>query len=109
MTELTAVAWAINLAKEHRWRAVKIEGDARLVIEALNGRRAGGLHSQTLINNIKSMLSFFTSISFSFCYRECNEVANRLARWATSNKCNLVWPRSGPLWIEDLVLADILP
>lgn len=94
LAEIEAAGWAVRLAVEYDWDNIPIEGDARLVIEALNQNRARGFYAQTLINNIRFMSSAISSISFSFCFRESNEVAHRLAHWASRRNCNSVWTRS---------------
>ncbi|CAO2836998.1 unnamed protein product [Amaranthus hypochondriacus] len=109
LAELEAAAWVVQLAVEQGWDNVIVEGDARLVIEALNQERARGFYAQTLVNNIRFMASNLSSIVFSFCFRESNEIANRLAHWASKSNCNSVWIRSCPNWIRDLVLTDCLP
>lgn len=109
MTELYAADWAVSLAIEHQWPNVTFEGDTSLVVEALNGVRFRGLHAQTLVQNIRSRMGGFVSFSFCFCYRECNEIAHRLAQWASRSSCDNVWIKASPLWIRDLVISDISP
>lgn len=43
---------------------------------------------------------------FRFCFREANNAAHRLARWAASSICLEVWLDGGPSWISDIVLSD---
>src|SRR5688572_17163908 len=105
MAELKAVEWAVQLAQQHGWSAVNVESDAQLVIDALNGARRRGFHAQTLVDNIFRMIVNL-NIRFSFCYRESNMAAHRLAYRASSSSCISVWTKDYPLWISDLVLLD---
>lgn len=108
MAELAAAEWAVSLASSKGWSTVEIEGDAAVVIDALNNKKVRSFHSQIMVDNIRSLLSSFQSISFSFCSRDCNSVAHRLAQRASHNICNRVWIYSSPIWISDLVCLDLL-
>lgn len=107
LAECYAADWAVLLASEQRWSHIVVEGDAALIIQALHGSLLRGLHEQVILHNVISRVENFDSISFSFCYRECNEVANRLAHWASSSSCDNVWLGYGPTWISDIVISDI--
>lgn len=54
--------------------------------------------------NICLKIGVFDNISFSLCVRECNEVAYRLARWASNSNIDNVWIDSSPNWIRDIVI-----
>lgn len=76
--------------KERRWSNVIFKGDAQTVVKALQHNLPRGLHNQVLFNNIFDILSDVNSYSFSFCFREANNVAHRLARWAMASVCSRV-------------------
>lgn len=56
-----------------------------MVIHALQnvGTRSGNV--QLIIEDVLALIPYFESLLFSFCYRECNEVAHRLAKWVVSS------------------------
>ncbi|CAO2827042.1 unnamed protein product [Amaranthus hypochondriacus] len=91
MVEARAVLWALDLAKAHGWRHVIIEGDCKLVIEALQGIRNRSVHIQTIIDNCLAYRHDFASLSFVFCYRTCNGVAHQLAKWAACGLSDEIW------------------
>jgi ribonuclease HI len=105
--EIEAFKWATELVKENNWNHVLLEGDASNVVNALQKKLTRSLHNQVLVDNTFYMLSNVHSHSFSFCYREANQVAHRLARWATSSVCSRVWHDGGPSWITDIVMSDL--
>ncbi|CAO2826256.1 unnamed protein product [Amaranthus hypochondriacus] len=109
MAKIMAVDWAIRLATEHHWTNIIVEGNAALVIEAFKKNRRRGLHAQVLSDSSLLMVNDFVNCSFSFCFRECNNVAHNLARWASNHSCNNVWADSNSIWIKDDVILDILP
>lgn len=88
--ELEAFQWAVKLVLDQQWSNVIFEGDANNVIEALHQKLSRGLHNQVLVNNILASTSVLESVRFNFCYREANNVAYRLARWAVSSICSEV-------------------
>lgn len=105
--ELEAFKIAIDFILEHHCSNVIIEGDTQTVVDALCGRTVRGLHSQVLVNNIRELASSCFGISFRFCFREANGVAQRLARRDLSGFSANVWFDGGPIWISDLVLSDL--
>lgn len=50
----------------------------------------------------------FDLVDFMFCFKKCNQVVHRLAKWAVVCDSNKVWLGSIPLWLEDVILADFL-
>ena len=90
------------------------QGQARLIIVFMwigepikkddNLQRRGDI--QAMLEDVSSLVPSFEKIIFSFCYRECNEIAHRLAKWATSSFSDEVWLVGGPSWISDLIVSD---
>lgn len=109
MAELLAAEWTVRLAAIHGWTNVLIEGDASGIIDALNHKYTRNLYAQTLVDNIGSLHSNFSSISYSHCYREGNNVAHHIAKWASCSTCSIVWDVSFPSWIHELVCLDLIP
>lgn len=83
-----------------------IEGDAQNVVKAIQGKLKRGFHNQILVENVRAAASGIPQVFFDFCYREANNVAHRLAKWASTSICSNVWRDGGPLWITDIVLSD---
>lgn len=106
-SELEAIQWAIEIIKEHQWKKVVIEGDAQNVTKALKQQIHRSFHNQILVDNILASTAELDNVSFSFCFREANSVAHRLAKWASSGFCSSVWLNGGPPWIADIVFSDL--
>ena len=51
---------------------------------------------------------YFSSLSFRLCYRDCNRVVHRLARWAVSRACDEVSVDVAPAWLEDALYSDLI-
>lgn len=64
------------------------------------------IYNQIVVENVRAAASTVHQLSFSFCYREANNVAHRLDKWVSSNVCSNVWLDSGPSWITDVVFSD---
>ncbi|CAO2819973.1 unnamed protein product [Amaranthus hypochondriacus] len=88
--EAQAIYWAMQFCLEQGWLHVIFEGDCKCLIEAFSGKLSRGFHIQTIIDNCWLLAIKFSSVSFSFCFRDCNGVAHRLAKWAMSSCCDKV-------------------
>lgn len=82
--EIEGMLWAVSMVASLGWKHCIFEGDAKLIIDALNGRIGQAVHNQVLIDNILARSQDFAEVSFSFCFREANAIAHRLARWGLS-------------------------
>lgn len=107
IAEFNAFEWAAELVKDRNWGRVIVEGDAQNVVNALNGKLMRVIHTQVLVNNIKAAVSDLPSLSFSFCFREANYVAHRLAKWALASICSFIRLDSSPSCISDIVSSDL--
>lgn len=104
--ELSAIRWAVELAIEERWDNVIIERDAQSIIKALQGSISRDFHTQTIIENIRSISSPLQQLRFQFCFREANSAVHHLAKRALASICINVWRDGGPSWISDFVCSD---
>lgn len=82
VAEIRALRWAMQAIHEQHGEQVTFEGDCLNIIEAVSGRRRHSFHVQTRVNNCIQFSRAFSSCNFFFCFRECNSVAHRIARWA---------------------------
>ena len=80
------------------------EGDCKVIFDALNDIGSRGFHVQTIIDNCLSFCSHFRSLSFFFCFRDCNGIAHRLAKWAACGLSQEVWDGAGLTWLEAYTL-----
>ncbi|XP_057535284.1 uncharacterized protein LOC130813467 [Amaranthus tricolor] len=88
--ELEAFYWAAVYVKGMQCSNVIFKGDAQIVVDALQHKISRDLHNQVHVTNILDLLSNVGSFSFYFCFREANNVAHRLARWASTSICSKV-------------------
>lgn len=105
--EARATFWAVQYGIKHGWPNVIIEGDCRCLIEALQVKMSRCFHTQTIVDNCRALSSCLSSLSFLFCYRDSNEVAHRLAKWAKSSACDKVWVDNVPPWLGDALYSDL--
>ncbi|CAO2816320.1 unnamed protein product [Amaranthus hypochondriacus] len=106
MVEVKAALWALSLAVSYGWRCIFLEGDCKLISETLPGYRKRAFHIQTIVDNCLSFRQNFDSISFVFCFRECNQVARRLAQWARRGVSDEIWEHVAPDWLRDVLYSD---
>ncbi|KAH7845104.1 hypothetical protein Vadar_021447 [Vaccinium darrowii] len=107
MMESLALRASVLLAKENGIRKVIFEGDAKGLIDVLNGNAAGREEIQLLVWDILQLCnSSFDEFSFVYVGRKGNGVAHELARKGCSlgNCSNLV--AIPPIWLWDLICRE---
>ncbi|CAO2820677.1 unnamed protein product [Amaranthus hypochondriacus] len=94
MVEAKAVLRALELAKSQGWQNVNVEGDCKMIMEALYGSRHRTFHVQTIVDNCLAFYYDFASLSFKFGYRECNGLSDE------------VWVNIAPAWIVNALYSE---
>ncbi|KAL2936256.1 hypothetical protein RDABS01_006694, partial [Bienertia sinuspersici] len=100
--EARAALEAMKVAKDEGFSKIDVEGDSLVVIQAYQRRAKRSGPVQLLVEDAIALSSQFDSLSFGFCFRDCNQAAHRLAKWATSSFCDEVWHEGGPPWKYDI-------
>ena len=86
---------------------VIIEGDADVIIKAIN---SGGFSSSSfghISKDIKLLSSAFHKVSYSHTRRQGNRVAHRLARMACNFSSFQVWMEDVPPDVASVYLSDL--
>ncbi|KAL6133943.1 hypothetical protein ACLB2K_066176 [Fragaria x ananassa] len=82
-TVLVAKAMALRnsliCAKDRGFLRIKVEGDLKLVIDAISGVSASPWRLLSLIQHMRHLRNSFEFISFKHVFKEANYVANTLA------------------------------
>ena len=76
---------------------VEVEGDSKLVIDAVNGIVAIPWRILKLVQEIRFLRNFFDYISFKHIFRETNFVANAVANFGHKVGAVRFWEESIPL------------
>ncbi|CAO2822794.1 unnamed protein product [Amaranthus hypochondriacus] len=105
-SEIRALCWALSVAREQGWEHVIFEGDCQDIIAAVSRKKQGSFHVQVVVDNCILCSKSFQSCSFMFCFRECNSVAHRLARWVVASFCDEVWVHNAPTWLKDALYSN---
>ena len=89
--EALALRNSLICAKEKGFTKIDVEGDSKLVINAVNQVSAPPWRLLSLLQDIKLLGSSFESSSFKHVFREANFVANILANLGHSVDNYRVW------------------
>ncbi|KAL2921592.1 Polyribonucleotide nucleotidyltransferase [Bienertia sinuspersici] len=108
LAEARAALEVVTAAKEEGWSMVTIEGDAQVIVQALQYKLTRRSQVQICVEDILAFRPCFDNITFSFCFRECNSAAHRLVKWEISQYCDEVWHDGCQMWISDIVIFDML-
>ena len=84
IVEVLAACQALWFAKELGFQKLFIEGDSETIINAINGENMARSEFGHILQDIKSLISSFCSVSFSHVKRQGNCLAHYLARRAIS-------------------------
>ncbi|XP_061998960.1 uncharacterized protein LOC133716267 [Rosa rugosa] len=77
--EATALRDSLWMAIQKGYKNVQVEGDSKIVIDAVNGKISPPWRLAQIINDIRKIVCNFESISFSHIYREANFAADACA------------------------------
>ena len=103
---MLAVHRALLLAKKLGFQRLIVEGDSKVIINAINGEIMAQSEFGHILQDIKSLISSFCSISFCHVRRHGNCLAHCLARRAISSSLD-VWMEPIPPDMLDVYNADL--
>jgi ribonuclease HI len=89
--ELAAAGVAVKTCKVLGYKWVHFEGDAKVVVDAVNREGVDRSRLGHLVADIKAKLRNFDYWKFTFVQRNGNKVAHMLARHAVQQGQNKVW------------------
>ena len=85
VAEANAILWTVQIAKAEEFRAIIVEGDAKICFDVLNGNAMESLWSISSFCSDIKFLSLFFFLLFACLvgvFRESNLVAHTLAKFA---------------------------
>ena len=85
IAEATVLSWALELASAKKLSNILVEGDTKTCIDAIFGdAKIFSWKIISIVANVKSFSTIFSSCSFLWVKRDANEVAHTLVRFATT-------------------------
>jgi hypothetical protein len=87
---------------------IHLEGDAKIVVDAVNSNEEDRSWVGHLFEDIKGELSSFDGWRMSFVRRDGNDVAHKLARFAVNHNATETWSGAAPDCICELVALEQL-
>ena len=104
--EAMGATMAALFYKELGMERIQLEGDAKLVIDAVNSRRQDDSSKGHLLADILLALSSVLQWEMIHVRREGNTVAHGLANYAMQENVNRVWLNDPPDCVRDSLQAD---
>ncbi|XP_042979713.1 uncharacterized protein LOC122309937 [Carya illinoinensis] len=104
--ECYALIRVMELCHDLRISNVIFEGDAKQVIDSINGQHVDCSWKGQLIEDIQFLLARQTTWRVRFVKREANHVAHAAAKYAKFLISEAVWMEEGPSEIMSFVLSD---
>lgn len=107
LVEALGVRFALYLAVNNADKAYIVEGDAQSVIQMLQGTSNVKANLEVVIRDSIYLASRLNSCSFNFVSRNCNGVANVIAKYALSLALPTTWQGTFPGWICREAALDV--
>ncbi|KAK7818417.1 putative ribonuclease h protein [Quercus suber] len=107
IAEALACRRAVQFAAKIGLHEVTIEGDAAVVINAINAGDTEHSSYGHIVGDILAQAAFFSFFEFRYVNRSCNRVADSLAKRAKLSPDLQVWLEDCPQDVATLVLDDV--
>ena len=107
--ESSAFVWALQLAKNNGMKKIIVEGDAKLVVDALlSSPDDVRWDIVALISDALCLAGTFSSCKFGWIKREGNVAAHSLAKYASQSKFVVCSNENMPQVLRDALRNDVL-
>ncbi|BFG16782.1 hypothetical protein CerSpe_030560 [Prunus speciosa] len=107
-TELFAIRFGLQLAKDLGLQHIYLESDAQAAIRMAFQCDADLGYEGVLVNEIQVLANSFHSYVGQFRPRTCNRAAHSLARFALSISDLIVWMEDGPECLSPILTNDVM-
>ena len=105
--EVLAASRALELAADIGLDRVILEGDSKVVTQALETEEVGLAAYGLLIRDACTLAGNFSDVSYSHTKRKSNKVAHSLVKLATNLADCVIWMEEVPPSIYHFVRADL--
>lgn len=93
---------AISLCKELGIQHIWLEGDAKIIVDALNSNRCTWSRYDYIVEDTRSILQTFPRWKCGFVHREAKEATHHLTKAANTNVSDRIWRDQTPDCISEL-------
>ncbi|KAL6183086.1 hypothetical protein ACLB2K_044497 [Fragaria x ananassa] len=104
--EATALRDSLVKARDRGYMNVQVEGDSKLVIDAINGKLSPPWRLQKIVQDIRIIATSFSSVCFNHVYRETNFVADAFVNEGHQLPNGREWQDGYPAAIARALLFD---
>ncbi|KAL6218551.1 hypothetical protein ACLB2K_011761 [Fragaria x ananassa] len=105
-TEASSLRDSILIAKNRGLTRIIVEGDSKIIIDAVNGKISAPWRLQQIIEDIKNLAQEFQEISFNHIYREANFAADATTSLRHSITGRRDWFQPLPRSIGRMIMFD---
>ena len=106
MADLWALRDCLLICVNHNYSAVKVEVDAKVVINVLANPRQSNNFILSILDDCRQLASQIPQIYFSHCYREANKCVEFMARKGTHQNEDFCLFENPPVGLNDLLAFD---
>ncbi|XP_062028542.1 uncharacterized protein LOC133744454 [Rosa rugosa] len=106
VAEAIALRNSLACARDRGYKRIEVEGDSKLVIDAVTDNISPPWRLITFVSDIKEIASCFDSISFKHVFREANFVADAVANLGHTITSEATWSGNFPAGASRALLFD---
>ncbi|XP_041011325.1 uncharacterized protein LOC121255104 [Juglans microcarpa x Juglans regia] len=99
---------AMELCSELGFNQVCFEGDAKIVVDAVNSKRLDNSWLGQWTKDMQQIMKYNQAWRLNFAYRSANKAAHTAAKLAIRNVRETIWLEEGPLEVLTIVQEDLL-
>lgn len=104
--EATAAVYALRFCKDMGLHNICLEGDAKLVVDAVNSGEANWSRIGHLMEDLKMLLCTFTQWEVRHVRRQANFAAHSLAKMAAHSGLDWTWLKEISNCISDIIRIE---
>jgi ribonuclease HI len=107
MAEAMAMRAGLELANRLGFNRVIAESDSLETVEACNGSDRWWSESSAILADCVDFASSIGNVTYQFCPREANKVADDIARFCFQNKITCTWDDDPPSFLLNSIVNDV--
>ncbi|XP_004308590.1 PREDICTED: uncharacterized protein LOC101299621 [Fragaria vesca subsp. vesca] len=105
--EMMALRNGLHFCVQAGFTHVQVECDCQVVVNAIHLAEKDLSSEGAIVDEIRTLLSYFQSVSLGFISRSSNNVAHYVAKYAISIRFHTYWWRMVPEWLSHVLVADL--
>ncbi|XP_059454930.1 uncharacterized protein LOC132185133 [Corylus avellana] len=105
--EALATSMALQLARDRGFLRINLEGDVKMVLEAVMADDPGWSRIGHLVEDVRFALQHFNSWTMAYVKREANQATQKVAKMATAQPLDRTWSSDFPDVLREICASEL--